>query len=89
MKSLAITGNFTDADVDALAVAVFKDEKANNGALKDLDKLTGGLLASIIKNEEFKGEVGETAILRFAANGKNKAEGFCLSARVTKPNTNG
>jgi leucyl aminopeptidase len=78
MKSLAITDNFTNADVDALAVAVFKDENANNGALKDLDKLTGGILASIIKNEEFKGEVGETAFLRFAAKGKARAERLLL-----------
>lgn len=73
MKSLAITENFTEANVEALAVAVFKDEKASSGTLKELDKLTGGLITSVIKDEEFKGESGETALLRFAANGKNKA----------------
>ena len=78
MKSLAITDNFTEADVDALAVAVFKDENAGSGTLKDLDKLTGGLLASIFKTEEFKGETGETAFLRFTAKGKNKAERLLL-----------
>jgi leucyl aminopeptidase len=78
MKSLAITGNFTEADVDALAVAVFKDENASNGALKDLDKLTGGLLTSVFKNEEFKGETGETAFLHFAAKGKTSAERLLL-----------
>jgi hypothetical protein len=35
MKSQAITDNFQDAAVDALAVVVFKDEKANSGILKD------------------------------------------------------
>ncbi|MBA2737214.1 MAG: hypothetical protein H0U50_10580, partial [Pyrinomonadaceae bacterium] len=78
MKSLAITDNFTEADVDALAVTVFKDEKANSGTLKDLDKLTGGLLASIFKTEEFKGETGETAFLRFTAKGKTRAERLLL-----------
>jgi leucyl aminopeptidase len=78
MKSSAITGNFTEADVDALAVAVFKDENASSGPLKDLDKLTGGLLTSIFKNEEFKGEAGETAFLRFTANGKSRAERLLL-----------
>lgn len=78
MKSSAISGNFTEADADALAVAVFKDEKASSAALKDLDKLTGGLLASVLKAEEFKGETGETAFLRFTAKGRNKAERLLL-----------
>jgi len=70
MKSLAITDNFQEANVDALAVAVFKDEKAASGVLKDLDKLTGGLIASVIKTEEFKGETGDTAYLLFEPKGK-------------------
>jgi leucyl aminopeptidase len=78
MKSLAITDKFTDANVEALAVAVFKNEKASSDALKDLDVLTGGLIASVIKAEEFKGETGETALLRFAAAGKNKASRLLL-----------
>ena len=55
MKFSGITGNFSDANVEALAVPVFKGEKATSGVLKDLDKMTGGLVAAIIKNEEFKG----------------------------------
>jgi leucyl aminopeptidase len=78
MKTQAITGNFQEANVDALAVAVFKDEKASSGVLKDLDKLTGGIIASVIKNEEFKGEVNETALVRFAAKGKVKASMLLL-----------
>jgi leucyl aminopeptidase len=78
MKSQAITGNFTEADVEALAVAVYKDETATSNGLQELDKLTGGLLASVIKNEEFKGETGETVYLRFPANGKNGAERLLL-----------
>ncbi len=73
MKTQAITGNFQEANVDALAVAVFKDEKASSEILKDLDKLTGGIISSVIKNEEFKGDVGETALIRFSAKGKGKA----------------
>ncbi len=78
MKTQAITGNFQEANVDALAVSVFKDEKASSGVLKDLDKLTGGIIASVIKNEEFKGEVNETALVRFAAKGKVKASMLLL-----------
>ncbi len=73
MKTQAITANFQEANVDALAVTVFKDEKASSEILKDLDKLTGGIISSVIKNEEFKGDVGETALIRFSAKGKGKA----------------
>lgn len=78
MKFQAITGNFTEANVEALAVAVFKDEKAASGFLKDLDKLTGGLISSALKAEEFKGEPGDALLLRFAAKGKIKATKLLL-----------
>jgi leucyl aminopeptidase len=78
MKTQAITANFQEANVDALAVAVFKDEKASSGVLKDLDKLTGGIVSSVIKDEEFKGEVNETALVRFAGKGKVKASMLLL-----------
>lgn len=78
MKSLAVTGNYQEANVDALVVAVFKDEKASGGFLKDLDKTIGGLIASVIKDEEFKGDAGETAFIRFAAKGKVKAKRLLL-----------
>ena len=66
MKFQGITGNFTEANVEALTVAVFKGEKAASTVLKDLDKLTGGLIAEVMKAEEFKGDAGQTALLRFA-----------------------
>lgn len=78
MKSLVINDNFTDAAVEALAVTVFKGEKASSGVLKELDKLTSGIVASVIKDEEFKGESGETALIRFASKGKNKADKILL-----------
>jgi leucyl aminopeptidase len=78
MKAQGISANFQEANVDALVVSVFKGEKASGGILKDLDKLTGGLVSSVIKTEEFKGEVGETALIRFAAKGKVKASRLLL-----------
>ncbi len=78
MKTQAITTNFQEANVDALAIAVFKDEKSSSGVLKDLDKLTGGIISSVIKNEEFKGEVNETALIRFSAKGKANASMLLL-----------
>jgi leucyl aminopeptidase len=78
MKSQAISGNFQEANVNALAVAVFKGEKANAGILKELDALIGGSIASIIKSEEFKGESGDSAYFVFEAKGKVKASRLLL-----------
>ncbi|MEJ7624809.1 MAG: leucyl aminopeptidase [Pyrinomonadaceae bacterium] len=78
MKFQGITGNFSEAGVEALAVAVFKGENASVGVLKDLDKMVGGLISAVIKNEEFKGEVGNTALVRFAAHGRVKATRLML-----------
>ena len=78
MKFQAITDNFHEANADALAVAVFKDEKAASGLLKDLDNLSGGHIASLIKTEEFKGDAGDTAYLLFEPKGKAKANRLLL-----------
>jgi leucyl aminopeptidase len=78
MKSQAITSNFQEAKTEALAVAVFKDEKATGGFLRELDDLTGGLVSSVIKNDELKGETGETALVYFSGGGKVKANRLLL-----------
>src|SRR5947209_12787482 len=48
-------------DAQALAIACFKDEKADQGLLKGLDAATGGLVSRVIDTEEFKAKEGETA----------------------------
>ena len=78
MKSQGISANFTDSNVEALAAAVFKSEKPTTGALKELDRVTGGLLAAALKAGEFKGESGETALIRFPRKGKVKATRLLL-----------
>ncbi len=78
MESQALTENFSEANVDAIAVVIFKDEKPSAGVLKDLDKLSGGHIAAVIKAEEFKGESGETSLLRITPNGKVKASRILL-----------
>src|ERR1043165_6533236 len=55
-------------DTDALAVAVFKGEQADHGALKTLDKATDGIISSIIKSEEFSAKEGETAYFHLTDN---------------------
>src|SRR5947199_6266808 len=59
-------GRFADADVQALAVAVFKVEKADEGFLKELDSAAGGLVRSVLESEELKGKEGETAYLHLS-----------------------
>lgn len=55
-------------DAQALAVAVFKDEKPNSGLLNTLDQAVGGMIAEALKSEEFAGKEGETAY--FQVSGK-------------------
>ena len=78
MKAQVISGNYTNADAAALVVAVFKDEKPTTDFLKGLDKAFGGLVASVIKDEEFKGEAGETALIRIASAAKGKPSRLLL-----------
>lgn len=78
MKTQVITENFQEANVEALAVAVFKDEKATGGILQELDALTGGSVAAVIKSEEFRGEAGDSAYFVFEAKGKGKANRLLL-----------
>jgi leucyl aminopeptidase len=78
MKFQGITGNFSEANVEALAVAVFKAEKGTSGVLKDLDKLAGGMIASVMRTEEFKGEIGQCTLLRFTPKGNVKARVLLL-----------
>ena len=58
-----------EIDAEGLAVAVFKDEKADGGLLKSLDKAVGGLISDVTKSEEFTGKEGETAYFQVSGNG--------------------
>ena len=78
MEVLGISGNFSAAAVDALAVVVFKGEKASSPDLKEFDKLTNGQISAALKAEEIKGDVGDVALLRFAPKGAVKASNLLL-----------
>lgn len=56
-------------DVQALAVAVFTGEKADDGLLKELDGAVDGMIGSVIQTEEFKAKPGETAYLHLSGKG--------------------
>jgi leucyl aminopeptidase len=73
------TGRVGDADVQALAVAVFKDEQAHEGFLQELDAATGGLIKSVIEAEELKGKEGETVYVHLGdGRGELKAKRLLL-----------
>jgi leucyl aminopeptidase len=72
------TGSYQEQDVQALAVAVFKDEKANEGILKELDEASGGVVKSVIESEELKGKEGETVYVHLPASGSLSARRLLL-----------
>src|ERR671917_2573303 len=61
--------NYAEADVQALAVPVFKDEKGDEGVLKELDEATGGVVRSVLEAEEMKGKEGETSYIHLSGEG--------------------
>ncbi|HXD32783.1 MAG TPA: leucyl aminopeptidase [Pyrinomonadaceae bacterium] len=71
-------GHYRDLDVQALAIAVFKDEKANDGFLKELDGLTGGVVSSAIDSEELSGKEGESAYFHLIGQKSVKATRLLL-----------
>ena len=78
MQIESSNGSYAEADVQAIAIAVFKDEKADDGFLKDLDVLTGGVVKSVIDSEELKGKEGETVYLHLIGNSGIKAQRVLL-----------
>lgn len=78
MQIESTNGSYQDLDVEALAIAVFKDEKADDGFLKDLDAITGGVVKSVIDSEELKGKEAETVYLHFVGNIGIKAQRLLL-----------
>src|SRR5262245_13881957 len=78
MQVEASRGPIEELDVQALAVAVFKNEKSDSGFLKKLDDLSGGLVRSATEAEEFSGKEGETAYFHLVGNDKLKARRLLL-----------
>src|SRR5260221_8360679 len=69
MEAIGSSQSCKDIDVEALAVAVFKDEKAGEGLLKTLDEAAGGLITRVIQTEEFAAKTGETAYFLLSGKG--------------------
>ncbi len=69
MEVQGSAGRYQDEDVQALAVAIFKDEKADEGFLNELDGVSGGIIKSVIESEELKGKEGEAVYVHLAGDG--------------------
>src|SRR6266550_5988027 len=78
MQIEVASGPLQDTDVQALAVAVFKDEKGDDGFLKELDGLCNGMIKSVLDSEELKGKEGETVFLHLSGNDNGKARRLLL-----------
>jgi leucyl aminopeptidase len=78
MEVQTSAGRYQEQDVQALAIAVFKDEKADEGVLKELDEAAGGVIKSVIESEELKGKEGETVYVHLTGGGGLRARRLLL-----------
>jgi leucyl aminopeptidase len=78
MQVEANRGPIQELDVQALAVAVFKNEKSNDGFVKKLDELSGGLVRSALDADELTGKEGEVAYFHLVGNDNLKARRLLL-----------
>src|SRR5436190_3950648 len=60
MEVRAEFGKFYDVEADALVVMVYEGEKADDGALKELDERTGGIISEILGTDEMRGKQNDT-----------------------------
>ncbi len=78
MKPQAITEKFTEANVTALVVPVFKEDKASGVPFSALDKIAGGTVAAVFKSGEMKGKQGDVALIHITPKRGVKATKILL-----------
>jgi leucyl aminopeptidase len=61
MEVKADSRKFSEIECDALVVGVYEGEKPEENALSEIDKLTGGVITSLVETGEFTGKSGESA----------------------------
>ena len=59
MEVRAEFGKFYEIEADALVVTIYEGEKADNGALKELDERTGGIVTEMLGSDEMRGKQGD------------------------------
>ncbi len=50
---------FYDVETDALVITIYEGERASDGALKELDERTGGMISEMIGTDEMRGKQGD------------------------------
>jgi len=59
MEVRADSGNFYDVEADALVVMIYEGENADEGALKELDERSNGMLSELLAGDEMRGKQGD------------------------------
>lgn len=67
---------FYEVEADALIVTIYEGERADEGVLKELDDLTGGVLKELLGTDEMRGKQGDMAYIH--QPGKIKARRLLL-----------
>jgi leucyl aminopeptidase len=89
MEVRAELEKFYDVEADALVVMIYEGEKADDGALKELDERTGGILSEMIGSDEMRGKQGDMVYVyrpgkirahRLLLVGAGKREDFSLDS---------
>jgi leucyl aminopeptidase len=87
MEVRAEFGKFYDVEADALVVTIYEGEKADDGALKELDERTGGIVSEMLGTDEMRGKQNDTVYIYRPGNiraerlllvGAGKREDFSL-----------
>jgi leucyl aminopeptidase len=59
MEVRADSGKFYDVEADALVVTIYEGEKADEGALKEIDERAGGTVSALLGTDEMRGKQGD------------------------------
>ncbi len=87
MEVRAEFAKFYDVEADALVVTIYEGEKADEGALKELDERTGGIVSEMLGTDEMRGKQNDTVYIykpkniraeRLLLVGAGKREEFSL-----------
>ncbi|MCL5102798.1 MAG: leucyl aminopeptidase [Armatimonadetes bacterium] len=68
MNFSVIQGSLTDQPSDILIVNLFQGVTEPGGATGAVDRALGGAISELIRDEEFEGSIGQTAVLAACAN---------------------
>jgi len=76
MEVRAEFAKFYDVEAGALVVTIYEGEKADDGALKELDERTGGIVSEMLGTDEMRGKQNDTVYIY--RPGKIRAERLLL-----------